>query len=72
MAHVDRLWIHSDDKDKKKCTAYIKLKPAGEVALKFDLPEGFIQCILDAAQCAADLHEQQMKAEILAATKGTR
>ena len=66
MAHVDSIWIHSNNKEKKQCTAYIKMKPAGEVSLKFELPEGFFQCILDTAQSAADLHEQQMKAEILA------
>lgn len=65
MAHVDRIWIHSNDKDDGNVTAYVKLKPAGEVAVKFKLPDGFHQCILDAAQAAADLHEQQMKAEIL-------
>lgn len=65
MAHVDKIWVHSGDKEKKQLTAYIKLKPAGEVAVKFDLPEGFFDCILDAAQAAADLHEQQMKAAIL-------
>jgi hypothetical protein len=66
MAHVDRIWIHSGDKVTKEITAYIRLKPSGEVAVKFKMPEVFFDCILTAAQHAADLHEQQMKAEILA------
>ena len=67
MAFVDRIYIHSltNDIEDGNLTAYVKLKPAGEVTVKFKMPDGFHQCILDAAQAAADLHEQQMKAEIL-------
>lgn len=65
MAFVDKIWIHPTNKENGTIRAYVKLKPAGEVAVDFKMSDGFIQCILDAAQAAADLHEQQMKAEIL-------
>lgn len=68
MAYVDRIWIRNSDKEKGCATAYVKLSPAGEVAVKFTMPEGFHNCILAMAQEAGDLHEQQMRAEILADT----
>lgn len=66
MAHVVSIWIHDHDMAKDHLTAHVALKPAGQVQVKFKLPDNFRKCILDAAQAAADLHEQQMKAEILA------
>jgi hypothetical protein len=66
MAHVTSIWIHDHEIQKDCLTAHVNLKPAGQVQVKFKLPDKFRQCILDAAQAAADLHEQQMKAEILA------
>lgn len=67
MAHIKNIWIFGDDKNKAKpLTAFVSLKPAGEVQIPFSLPDKFVDCILDAAQAAANLHEQQMKAAILA------
>lgn len=66
MAHITHLYIHSSDIGKGTITAHTKLKPSGEAQVKFSLPEGFHDCIMKAAQAAADLHEQQMRAEILA------
>lgn len=66
MAYIDRLWIHSGDKDKGKITAYVKLKPSGEAQVKFNVPDEFYDCLINMAQSAADLHEQQMRAEFLA------
>jgi hypothetical protein len=66
MAYVDKIWIHDSNRKDQSLTAYVKIKPFGEIPVKFTLPDAFLQCILDAAQAAAELHEQQMKAEILA------
>ena len=45
----------------------VKLSPAGSVSIPVALPDKFLETILGIAQAAADLHEQKMKAEILAA-----
>lgn len=66
MAFVENIFIHSSDMNSENFTAHVRLKPAGRVMVTFKMPDKFHQCILDAAQAAADLYEQQMKAEILA------
>lgn len=66
MAYIDKIWFHRFDDKAPLMRVYVKLKPAGEVNLTVDVPEAFYQCIMDMAQAAADLHEQKMKAEILA------
>lgn len=66
MAHVKNIWIFESDKSKKQFSVSVLLKPAGQVDLKFEMPDGFFDCLFSAAQAAADLHEQQMRAEILA------
>lgn len=49
MAYIDRLWIHSGDKDKGKITAYVKLKPSGEAQVKFNVPDEFYDCLINMA-----------------------
>lgn len=44
----------------------VRLAPAGSVTIQVALPEKFLETILGIAQASADLHEQKMKAEILA------
>lgn len=46
MAFVDKIWIHPTNKENGTIRAYVKLKPAGEVAVDFKMSDGFIQCIL--------------------------
>jgi hypothetical protein len=66
MAYVDRLFLHSADKETGQMTVYVKLQPAGEVSLKVSIPKDFHDCLLKMAQAAADKHEQEMRAQILA------
>ncbi len=62
MAHVETIFI----KDDGKTWCKVKLKPAGYVDLEFDMPPDFYSSVVKIAQHAADLHEQQMRAQILA------
>jgi hypothetical protein len=70
MAYVESIYIYPDHTE-KEFGINVSLKPAGKVRLKFTLPDGFFDTIVEAAQAAADLHEQQMKAEILTEKKGS-
>lgn len=69
MAYVKYIWFKDLDNDKSKMTVVVKLHPEGDVHIDVDIPQDFKDCILVMAQAAADLHEQQMKANILAAGK---
>lgn len=66
MAHIDSIFFHRVGHADMTMTVHTKLKPAGEAQVKVDLPPDFKDCILKMAQNAADLHEQQMRAQILA------
>lgn len=66
MAHIKSIHLFESGEENKEITAYIALKPSGQARVDFTLPDKFYDCILNAAQAAADLHEQQMKAAILA------
>ena len=66
MAHIESIWIHSHNFKDKKLTAHVNIKPSGSAQVRFNIPDEFYDCLLKMAQNAADLHEQQMRAEILA------
>lgn len=66
MIYTKSVHIFENSQGIRTVSAYVTLKPAGEVRVDLTLPDKFCDCILDAAQAAADLHEQQMKAAILA------
>ncbi len=66
MAHIDSIWVHSAQLKGDTIKVYVDLKPAGSVALSVPVPANFHKAIVDMAQKAADLHEAQMRAEILA------
>ena len=46
-------------------TVFVQLRPAGEVQLKVEIPPPLYDAIHDIAQKAADLHEAQVRAELL-------
>jgi hypothetical protein len=66
MAHIKHLFFH--DSNRKDCTVRVTLlmKPAGEANIDVQIPQVFHDCLMRIPQCAADLHEQQMRAQILA------
>lgn len=66
MAYLKQLWMHSGELEESYMTVYAKLKPAGEVQLKVPMPTDFLKAIVGLAQTAADHHEAQMRAQILA------
>jgi hypothetical protein len=66
MANVSHIWFHGHDKNKKVMQVTCLLKPSGTVDLKVALPENFYDAVMQCAQTAADAHEAQMRAEILA------
>jgi hypothetical protein len=68
MAHIDRIWVHSPFKGINKISVYIKFSMGAEQAVAVEIPQDFYDCLLRMAQSAADLHEQKMRAEILAAS----
>jgi hypothetical protein len=73
MAHIKQLMFHFDgDKTKKICRAYILLKPAGEAVVQVKMPDDFYDCVIALAQAAADQHEQEMRAQILADTSNEK
>lgn len=65
MACIENFWLHGHE-DKYFLTAHVKLKPSGQAQVKVELPKDFYDCLMKIAQTAADLHEQQMRAQILA------
>lgn len=66
MAFVDQIWV-SDSKDAKPMMrVYVKLQPSGSVTVYVPIPQDFMRSILGLAQTAADHHEAQMRAQILA------
>lgn len=66
MACVYNIWIHGSNKETETMAVTVHLKPAGEVRVDVPIPKPFFDCLMAMAQLGADLHEQQMKAEILA------
>lgn len=66
MAHINSIWAFRDSAKDKKLTAIVDLYPAGQAQVEFELPEKFFEVLMACAQSAADHHEQQMKANILA------
>ena len=66
MAHIRDIWIHSNNLKNKSITAHVLFRPIGEAQVEFKVPDDFYDCILKMAQNAADLQEQQMRAQILA------
>jgi hypothetical protein len=66
MAHFDQLWMfRTDQEGKPTMTVFVQLRPAGEVQLKVEIPPPLYDAIRDIAQKAADLHEAQVRAELL-------
>lgn len=71
MAHIKNIWIMGGaGAEKNQLKVNVHLKPAGEADLLVDIPEDFYDTIVKMAQTASDLHEQQMRAQILADTQG--
>lgn len=66
MACVYNIFIHGSNKKTETMAVTVHLKPAGEVRVDVPIPQPFFDCLMAMAQLGADLHEQQMKAEILA------
>lgn len=68
MAHVKSIDIYFDSPNRKQNTLKVEvsLKPSGRDFLEVDIPKDFHDCIIRIAQLAADLHEQKMRAQILA------
>lgn len=66
MAHINHIWFHGYKPEKPEMRVEISLKPSGSVALNVPIPADFYDCIMKIAQAAADLHEQEMRAQILA------
>lgn len=72
MAHVNHIYFHSSDMPLDTMTITVDLLPAGQVRIKVPIPAKFKHCLLDIAQQAADLHEAQMRAAILADEQPTK
>lgn len=66
MAYIKQIWFHDGNMKDNTMRVTVALKPAGEVAVDVPVPPAFMDCLLKMAQHAADLHEQKMRAEILA------
>lgn len=67
MAHVKQIVLHLDGyMTVDIMRVYVSLKPDGEVCLKVPMPQDFKDCLMRMAQAAADKHEQDMRAQILA------
>ncbi len=66
MAYVEKIWFFEPVDKTNKMAVFVKLSPAGDVRVNVDVPEDFYKCIMKLAQTAADLHEAQMRAQILA------
>lgn len=69
MAVIDSIWVHGHDNKPNTITVHTKLKPDGRAQVKCELPADFYDALVSMAQAAADLHEQQMRAQILADTR---
>lgn len=68
MAHVKSIDIYFDSahRDPDIIKVLVSMKPAGQCNIEVPVPHDFYDCILKLAQTAADQHEQQMRAQILA------
>lgn len=67
MAHIKSIWVMGGaGAVKNQLKVNVLLKPDGQVNLVVDIPEDFYDAITKMAQIAADLHEQKMRAQILA------
>ena len=66
MAHIDMIMFQSYNRKDGTMRVTVKMQPSGEAAIDVALPLDFFNCIMKIAQLAADLHEQQMRAKILA------
>lgn len=66
MAHVDTIrWHHATNRP-NAFKADVSLKPSGTCTVEVDVPPDFMSCLLKMARLAADKHEQEMRAQILA------
>ena len=70
MAHVKSIdiWYNNADRPKNTIKVTIAMKPAGDCTIDCAVPPDFYDCLVTIAQQAADLHEQKMRAQILADT----
>ncbi len=69
MAHINHIWVYGSNMGETTIAVVVSLKPAGEVRINVPIPANFHAALIEMAQHAADLHEAQMKAEILAEPK---
>ncbi len=68
MAHIKYISVHMSDHPSETMTVTVLMKPPGEATIKVPLPRDFFDCLMKISQLAADEHEQQMRAQILADT----
>ena len=66
MAYVENIWIYDSNKQNKSIAVFVKLAGIGDTRLNVPLPEAMYNVISAIAQNAADMHELQAKALILA------
>lgn len=66
MARIDSVFLHSGDYPDKPITVHVSLIPSGTAQVKVDLPPKFKKALLDILQTAANAHEAQMRAAIIA------
>ena len=70
MAYVESIWFLGSGRKNSEMQVFVKLTPAGDVTIQVPIPPAFYEAVLAMAQKAADLHESQMRAEILAEKEG--
>jgi hypothetical protein len=69
MASIRHIFFFSEVKaDNKAMRVSVNLKPSGQADIYVKLPDDFYDCIMSIALLAADKHEQEMRAQILADT----
>lgn len=66
MAYVKNLRTLSHLDKPNTLRVAVALKPKGEIEIDVDMPPDFMDCLYKIAQLAADKHEQEMRAQILA------